>query len=174
MGEEEEDANGFGSFGDIDIVDNTTVQEEREDSSISSVGLSEIDCGYQSNATNSKVDKAEIDGALLNKLGVPLDYNEQNQLAKMIIENRKLEQENAERFDDESPQQHQEEENEANEEEKEETISDGDLSPIGPDDVKCENCGKYVHKMSFMMHEMHCLRQFMRCKLCNDVIKRSE
>merc|ERR1719461_363678 len=85
----------------------------------------------------------------------------------MIVENRKLEQENA-------PQQHQEEENKANEEEKEKMISDGDLSPIGPDDVKCENCGKYVHKMSFMMHEMHCLRQFMRCKVCNEVIKRSE
>merc|ERR1712228_667617 len=156
------------------------VSEERESSS--SMGLSDIDCGYRS---SDKVKKAEIDGALLKKLGVPLDYNEQNQLATMIVENRNLDKENESRFDDKTQQQNnnnnddnnEEEKNENDENEKEEkqdTICDGDLSPIGPDDVKCENCGKWVHSMSIQMHTVHCIRQYIKCKECKQVIRRQD
>merc|ERR1712129_540967 len=171
--QEEESANGFGVFGDIDIVD-ATVEDREDDSSF--VDSDIIDNGYQSNNVDAvQVNKEEIDGALLNKLGVPLDYNEQNQLATMIVENRQIEQEQNDTTALEEEDQNEEREQSAeNDEEKQATISDADLSPIGPDDVLCENCGKYINKMSFMMHEMHCRRQFMRCKVCNEVIKRSE
>merc|ERR1712154_489926 len=57
---------------------------------------------YQSNhKTQNKATKirpSEIDGALLEKLGVPLDYNEQTNLATMIMENRKLQQDDDSRF----------------------------------------------------------------------------
>ena len=158
-----------------DIMD---VTEERESSS--SFGLSDVDCGYQSNQSN-KVKKAEIDGALLKKLGVPLDYNEQNNLATMIVENRELHKEDESRFDDKLSAQNdavevnEDDNTEQDEkEEKKDTIADGDLSPIGPDDVKCENCSKWVHSMSIQMHEVHCIRQYVRCKICNQCIKRTD
>merc|ERR1712228_1059527 len=87
------------------------------DESSSSMGLSDIECGYnQSN--NNKIKTAEIDGALLKKLGVPLDYNEQNNLATMIVENRRLRQEDESRFDDKTQQQNNNNNDDNNEEEK--------------------------------------------------------
>merc|ERR1712129_646953 len=104
--EEEESANGFGGFGDIDIVD-ATVEDREDDSSF--VDSDIIDNGYQSNNVDAvQVNKEEIDGALLNKLGVPLDYNEQNQLATMIVENRLIEQQNDTTLQDEDQNQNEE------------------------------------------------------------------
>merc|ERR1712228_662577 len=59
-------------------------------------------------------------------------------------------------------------------EEKQDTICDGDLSPIGPDDVKCDNCGKWVHSMGIQMHTVHCIRQYIKCKECKQVIRRQD
>merc|ERR1719295_208988 len=67
-------------------------KSERDEES-SSLGLSELEQSVEALALNGVVD-----GALLKKLGVPLDYNEQTNLATMIIENRKLLQENQSRF----------------------------------------------------------------------------
>merc|ERR1712129_434585 len=104
--QEEESANGFGVFGDIDIVD-ATVEDREDDSSF--VDSDIIDNGYQSkNVDAVQVNKEEIDGALLNKLGVPLDYNEQNQLATMIVENRQIEQEQNDTLEDEDQNQNEE------------------------------------------------------------------
>merc|ERR1711933_353466 len=83
---------------ETDIMD---MSQERESSS--SFGLSDVECGYRSNQ-NDTVSKTEIDGALLKKLGVPLDYDEQNNLAKMIVENRNLHKENESRFEDDDAQ----------------------------------------------------------------------
>eukprot|EP00484_Ammonia_sp_Unknown_P018099 CAMPEP_0197028246 /NCGR_PEP_ID=MMETSP1384-20130603/7975_1 /TAXON_ID=29189 /ORGANISM="Ammonia sp." /LENGTH=838 /DNA_ID=CAMNT_0042457217 /DNA_START=21 /DNA_END=2534 /DNA_ORIENTATION=+ len=134
---------------------------------------------------NGTVKPSDIDGTLLKKLGVPLDYNEQTDLATMILENRKLNEENKQRLnaqqtdkaerdsdDDEEVQQDQEDKEQEEEEEKRETISDERLSPIGPNDVQCQNCGKYVHKMSIQMHEVHCIRENITCKLCKKCIKK--
>merc|ERR1719295_1321971 len=67
-------------------------KSERDEES-SSLGLSELEQSVEALAINGVVD-----GALLKKLGVPLDYNEQTNLATMIIENRKLQKENDQRF----------------------------------------------------------------------------
>jgi len=130
-----------------------------------------------------------VDGALLKKLGVPLDYNEQTNLATMIRENRRMLQENHSRLqhrgdadnlvaecegdgdgdgDDGMDTAHGDGDDDADGEQK----RAGDEAPtIGPDDVECENCGKYVHSMSIQMHSMHCVRTMTACSECGQCIK---
>merc|ERR1712130_497568 len=86
-----------------------------------------------------------------------------------IIENRKLRKEDELRFDDKIQTQTKEEE----EEEKKDDDNDK-LLIGGPDDIKCDNCGKWVHSMSIQMHTVHCIRQYIKCKLCEQIIKRQD
>jgi len=149
------------------------VESERDEES-SSLGLSELEQSVEALAINGV-----IDGALLEKLGVPLDYNEQTNLATMIIENRKLQQDDDTRFhgydasgnlvadiavDDGTLDAVQSSD-------VDEKMVEEQEPQIGPDDVQCENCGKYVHSMSIQMHTMHCIRKNTTCEICGECIK---
>ena len=165
-------------------------EEEQEEESSSSISSLEFE---QQEQDKRIVNKCDIDGQLLKKLGVPLDYNQQTNLATMIIENRKLQQENQLRFDNkqrnsqnqianlaaidvtdddddddndtDSSSSQQEEEKKEEEKEEENGIN------FGPDNVKCNNCDKYIHKMSIQMHEVHCIRENIKCEICKKCIK---
>jgi len=146
---------------------------EASDGDSSSLGIDDSEVCYTPNGV--------IDGALLNKLGVPLDYNEQQQLATMIIENRKLTQENQSRFDDADNSNlvangnGDDEDGDA----EDQTASSGQTTQQtqaeedakrGPDDVQCKNCQRWISAMSIMMHEMHCVRKNTLCEVCGACI----
>jgi len=140
-----------------DIISND-VTEERENSS--SLGLVE---NYND---KKKINGSEdIDGALLKELGVPLDYDEQTQLAAMIMEDRKIqkEQENESELIEETNNNNNNKEEQEQQELPEQR---------GPNDIECKNCGKFVNSMSIQMHEIHCFRKFIRCKICNKGIRK--
>merc|ERR1719295_2163353 len=176
-GNDEDDDDDDGGDALREMVNDKSERDEES----SSLGLSELEQSVEALALNGVVD-----GALLKKLGVPLDYNEQTNLATMIIENRKLLQENQSRFNPLSGRDGTD--NLVTDGIDDEMVMDSDGSPdvdrdgdekmkeqekpeIGPDQVECENCGKYVHSMSIQMHKMHCIRKFTQCEICNECIK---
>merc|ERR1719295_2080453 len=114
-------------------------KSERDEES-SSLGLSELEQSVEALALNGVVD-----GALLKKLGVPLDYNEQTNLATMIRENRRMLQENHSRLqhrgDADNLVAECEGDGDGDDDADGEQKRAGDEAPtIGPDDVECENC----------------------------------
>merc|ERR1719203_1781567 len=104
------------------------------DAESSSLGLSDLEASVEALQIGGV-----IDGALLEKLGVPLDYNEQQQLATMITENRKMQTDNEQRFAGDEEDTEDNIEDTETEQPTEDTETE---AAPGPDDVKCENCGK--------------------------------
>jgi len=165
---------------DEETVRETTTDRDEESSSL---GLSDLEQSVEALSINGVVD-----GALLKKLGVPLDYNEQTNLATMIIENRKLQKENDQRFGSRREQSDNlvagtmldddDDDGDGNDDVTAAEALDGDektqpneTPQRGPDDVECENCGKFVHSMSIQMHTMHCIRKNTTCSVCGECIK---
>eukprot|EP01083_Nonionella_stella_P095061 266797_1 len=147
-------------------------QEEEEEEKEDLISCDdESSSSFSIDGTTQIGSATQIDGILLKKLGVPLDYNEQTNLATMIIENRKLMRENESRFaiDEEDEEERDNEEKDMSETMIMNEENKASAAP-GPNEIECNNCGKYIHAMSIQMHEVHCIRSYLRCDVCNECI----
>eukprot|EP00485_Elphidium_margaritaceum_P011522 CAMPEP_0202685642 /NCGR_PEP_ID=MMETSP1385-20130828/1458_1 /ASSEMBLY_ACC=CAM_ASM_000861 /TAXON_ID=933848 /ORGANISM="Elphidium margaritaceum" /LENGTH=809 /DNA_ID=CAMNT_0049340057 /DNA_START=46 /DNA_END=2472 /DNA_ORIENTATION=+ len=153
-------------------------QKEKDATTLSSSSDMDSDMEFhpqQQQQQQQQIKQTEIDGALLKRLGVPLDYNEQCNLAMVIMENRRRNEEDQGDPDDEEDEEVSAEEEDAKTESVAAVVDDRDRDAdvVDPDTVQCVNCGKPVHKMSIQMHEVHCVRENMMCRHCRACIAKN-
>ena len=132
----------------------------------------------------------KIDHTMLDTLGVPLLFEGQEILAnKLIAESKQSESKNTDSDNngnnsmndnndinviqtDSNTSTNTVSDDEDTLEEKAEFLDDAKISPPGPDEIQCSNCHRWIAPMSYTTHEIHCARQYIKCKYCDEMVRR--